>query len=244
MPAKFCSNCGTAIQPGEKFCAGCGTPLANTGEIHDNTPTPQPDIQPLPEPVYPQHPGVPADSLYPQQPAVNPYNAQPGYPAAPVVVKKTMKTARIVIGCFTGFIVLIAIAVFVWSNILTTILNKAAESDYYTMGSDQIPSIKQIVGKRSINSTETSTSNGVTTMKFVYNDNQSPQQDLIDYTVYLRESEGFTVTVSYDLNKAFGSAQLAKESLDEGKIIIMDIEYDSAGYTLVLTKCAGTLTKD
>ena len=44
--AKFCSNCGTAVEEGKKFCISCGSPIAE----------PQPIIQTQYIPVAPQQP--------------------------------------------------------------------------------------------------------------------------------------------------------------------------------------------
>ncbi len=60
---RFCSNCGTPLQPGARFCPSCGSPVASA-------PIAAPPPAYGPPPVYPQQ------TAYPQQSA-------PAYPPPP-----------------------------------------------------------------------------------------------------------------------------------------------------------------
>lgn len=228
MSSEFCPKCGAVVQPGKKFCAACGAPQKGSGAART---VPEPGGQPAPQPTYAQQP---AASQYAQQPPPNPVHAQSGYAPAP---KKggCAKIALIVIGSLVGLVALIFVVVFV-------VINNTANADYYKLGKDQIPSIKLVVEKRSVGKVEGATSGGVTTKTISYTDVESPTDDLTEYVTYLLDNEDFGVTEEYNPDVIPGSTQLAKESVDDGKIIILDIEYDQGGYTLVFTKGKGTYT--
>jgi len=219
MPSNFCDNCGAAVTPGKKFCSACGAPT------HFDEPPPAPAQAPVP----PQPPL--------QAPSVPPGWQQPvGVPQK----KKGGKIALIVVGCAVVVVGLVIALILVAAG---GILKSTANAGSYQLGNDSIPSVKTVVGLRSVSGTSTSTSTGgVTTKVISYNDTQSIQQDLADYAAYLQNSEGFIVTGAYDFNVASGTAQLAKLSVDSGQIIILDITYDQTGFTLTFTKGAGTLT--
>ena len=70
----------------------------------------------------------------------------------------------------------------------------------------------------------------------------SVQDDLIKYVEYLRTDAGFSLIKEMDLSVVPSTVQLAKESVDEGQVIIIIIDYTLNGYTIKLTKGEGTLT--
>jgi len=122
------------------------------------------------------------------------------------------------------------------------------DKGYYEMGKDRITSIVAVVGERKMTGTSTSTSNGVQTKTWSYTtDPDDPGQasnDLATYITHLMRDEGFFVTISIDGLPADGGVpiQLAKESVDEGKVIIINIVYNSKGYTIELNKLTDTIT--
>jgi len=172
--------------------------------------------------------------MQPQQPA---YAGQPAQPnaqyAAPKKKKRGGIIALIIIGCFIGFIVLIAV-------IANSALGGKADADSFKFGKDEIASVKAVVGRREMSKFETKISGGLTVGTFVYKDVEDVQKDLLEYVNYLRNREGFSVTVAYDLSASSGSFQLAKPSVEEGKVIILDVDYTKTGFSLVFTKGEGT----
>jgi len=52
------------------------------------------------------------------------------------------------------------------------------------------------------------------------------------------------VTQDYDLNVTPGNAQLAKESADTDKILVLSIAYEDSKYAIKITKGDGTLTSN
>lgn len=143
-------------------------------------------------------------------------------------MKKATKIALRVMAC-----------VFVLA-ILAGAMGCASNKEEYKLGDDVIKSVTAVVGERKANSVSTSTSNGITTKSTGYL-SDTVTDDLIAYTEYLRGEGGFALTQDMDLSVVPSTVHLAKESVDEGKIIMMTIEYDAFGYTIILQKGEGTL---
>ncbi|HJJ19372.1 MAG TPA: hypothetical protein OIM61_09065 [Clostridiaceae bacterium] len=116
-----------------------------------------------------------------------------------------------------------------------------ANAEEYKLGNDTIKSIKAIVEKRQVVSVSTKTSNGITTKTIEYK-SDNVQDDLLKYTEYLRNEEGFSLTKDMDLSVIPSTVELGKNSNDTGNLIMMTIDYNSFGYTITIQKGEGTLT--
>lgn len=149
-------------------------------------------------------------------------------------MKKGLKIFLIVIACIVGLGLIGGAVAF-----LT--VGNAANAEEYTMGGDTIKSIKAVVEKREVTSISTEISNGVHT-KTVHYQSDSVQDDLVQYVQYLREEAGFHLTKEMDLTQFPSTVQMGKESEDPGEILILTIDYDQFGYTLILQKGKGNLT--
>ena len=126
----------------------------------------------------------------------------------------------------------------------TLTFDKTAKADYYEMGTDQIPSIKYALGEeRKVTDVKTSNKGNTIQKEIIYGVSDSVFNDLLKYTQVLR-ANGWIVIAAYDLNNTPGSAKLAKESADEGKILIILIEYATDKYVVKITKDDGTLTRN
>jgi len=119
-------------------------------------------------------------------------------------------------------------------------LKEAANLQEYDFGSDKIPTINSQVGERTVTGVESGTSNGAHQKQYTYK-SDSVFNDLMKYSQFLRDN-GWIVTADYNLNSTPGSAQFAKESADEGKILIISIAYEADKYAVKITKGVGTLT--
>ncbi len=149
-------------------------------------------------------------------------------------MKKGLKVFLIVIACIVGL--------FVVASIIASIAtNKAANADEYKLGDDVIKSVKAVVGERDVTAVSTSTKNGVKTKSYTYK-SSSVQEDLVSYVEYLRGEGGFSLTADMDLSHVPGTVQLAKESAEEGQVILLYIEYTNFDYALTLQKGEGTFT--
>ncbi len=143
-----------------------------------------------------------------------------------------------VLGIIIGVIVLMGIILFAVALIA---VNNTANADYYTFGDDQIPSLKSVVGKRTVQSTAFSTESGVDTKTVVYkiDGENSVIDDVNQYYDYLVEKEDFYLT---DYEEDGSSIQISKESKDDGQIIIMTITIDDPECTIFIKKGEGNLT--
>jgi len=124
----------------------------------------------------------------------------------------------------------------------------------YEMGKDSITSVKGVLGdlgERKMSGINLSTSNGVQTNSYTYttdpNDEKQAAADMTKYFQYLCDQgkDGFLSLVSFDLplpDDGGIDLRFAKNSVDEGKIILLEIKYDKKGYTLTFTKYEDVLT--
>ena len=129
--------------------------------------------------------------------------------------------------------------------------NMLTDKGTYNLGNDSIKSMVGALGEdRKMNSISTATKNDVQTNIYGYltdpDDNTQAANDVAAYFQYLLDNEGFLSLKAFDgLPYAGGvEMQFAKKSVDEGKIIILDIDYNEKGYTLTFTKGVGTLEEN
>jgi len=66
--------------------------------------------------------------------------------------------------------------------------------------------------------------------------------DLLEYVYILMDDRGFLLITDMDLNTQKGTVSLAVESVEAGMIIVLDIEWDKNGYSLLFHIFEGTLT--
>jgi len=119
--------------------------------------------------------------------------------------------------------------------------------DLVKMGRDEIPSIKAVVGKRDVQSSSATDSGGVMTTTLVYQTKVANQSadDISAYIKHLTDRHGFISLADMAPSEVYTNGytvQLAKESLDSGKIIVCTMDFANAGYTLVYRKGVGTIT--
>jgi hypothetical protein len=121
-------------------------------------------------------------------------------------------------------------------------LKAAGELQAYDFGTDSVATVNSVVGERNVTGASTGTVNGAQYKEYTY-ESSAVSDDLIAYIIDdLVENNGWIALVDFNLNDVPGTGQIATESKDEGKILIMDIAYESGGYTIKITKTVGTLT--
>lgn len=147
-------------------------------------------------------------------------------------MNKVLKIVLIVIACIVALILLAGIIAYVATG-------NTADAKEYKLGNDTIKSVKTVVGKRQVASVSTNVKDGITTKEIEY-ESDSVQEDLLEYTQYLRNEGDFTLTKDMDLEEIPSVVELAKTSKDSGKVIIMTIDYNSYGYTITIQKGEGT----
>jgi len=126
-----------------------------------------------------------------------------------------------------------------------------ADKGTYALGKDSVTSIAGALGEeRKMNGVSAETKNGVQTHTYEYlTDPDDPTQaanDVAVYFQYLLDHDDFLSMKAFNGLPYEGGVemQFAKNSVDDGKIIILDIVYNEKGYTLTFTKGKGTLEEN
>ena len=146
---------------------------------------------------------------------------------------------RILIG-----IVVIAAIIVGWWYYATDSASKLTEYDF---GTDKIRSINAVIGEtRKVTGVSTGVSastSGSSQYKQYDYETASMGKDLTTYWTTYLQSNGWTPIKDFSLNASKGEMQIAKESADSGKILIMLVEFEQSKYTIKITKGEGTLTR-
>ena len=126
-------------------------------------------------------------------------------------------------------------------TLLTSACGAASKLTEYDFGADKIPSVNVVIGaERKVTGVSTGTSNGTQYKKYTY-ETDSVTQDLMSYLPSMMDS-GWIPINDFNLNDSSGKAQLAIESADAGKIIVLTATFESGKYEISLEKFTGTLT--
>ena len=144
-----------------------------------------------------------------------------------------------------NIILIIVLAIIALVGVLLLVvnssLNSAAKLQAYDFGVDKIPSFTSVVGERKVTGVGSSSStNGVQQKNYTY-ETLSRDNDLDAYYDALKAG-GFLVLKPMDGNALKGSMQLGIASADEGKIILIDLSWDNAEFSVALAKGDGTIT--
>lgn len=148
-----------------------------------------------------------------------------------------MKNKNILIG------ITFAISVIFVGLIIAKFIYPTYASEYALKG-DFVPSIRTVLNENKwVSSYKVSTKNKVLTRTYTYKNQENVISDLKTYTNYLIQQEQFKVLRSYDLNDYSNtSIYLAKEShINTEYVIIVNIEYTSSSYKIIVSKKKGTL---
>ena len=141
-----------------------------------------------------------------------------------------------------GIVVIALIIVGAWYY-ATDSASKLTEYDF---GADKIRSINAVIGEtRKVSGVSTGVSastSGSTQYKQYDYETESMLKDLTTYWSTYLQSNGWRPLKDFNLNTGSGEMQIAKESADNGKILIMSIAFEQGRYAIKITKGEGTLT--
>lgn len=151
-------------------------------------------------------------------------------------MKNGTKLIILAVVCVLVLLLTIASTVFL-------VVRKISNIDEYTLGNDTIKAVKVVVDKRRVLSVSTEISSDLKT-KFIDYQSDTVQDDLTVYTQYLQKEAGFQLLSDMDLSQISSSIQMGKESADPGEILLLTIDYDAFGYSILLEKGKGTLPSD
>ncbi|MCL1876305.1 MAG: ankyrin repeat domain-containing protein [Synergistaceae bacterium] len=123
-----------------------------------------------------------------------------------------------------------------------------AAAEHYILGNDKIPSVMKVVGKRNIVNYNTGIFDGVTMTAVTYwtdpADETQSANDVAKYFQYLLSNDGFISLKAFSGLPYEGGVEMsfARNSVDDGNIVIVDISYNTKGYRLVFRKGEGKLS--
>ncbi|MCL2011466.1 MAG: hypothetical protein FWG75_01575 [Cystobacterineae bacterium] len=152
---------------------------------------------------------------------------------------KGLKTILIIAACLVGIGIVGGITAVVL--ISKAFIKNTFAAPEYVMGADTIKSIHAVVGERTVSSMSKETKNRTSTLTIKYR-SEDVRGDLGAYTQYLQAEGGFTLRKKMDLSVMPSTIELAKESKEAGKLVLMAIEYNASGYTLIIQKSTSLLT--
>ena len=126
--------------------------------------------------------------------------------------------------------------------VVTIVLGNQQTRTEITFGGDTIPTVYAIVGERKVSGYHTGTnrSGGVTTrtVEISYQAGVISEEDLELYIETLIERHNFLITRAFNGN----TMQIGKESVDSGKILVVEVNFSDLGTVFTYTKADGTLT--
>lgn len=105
----------------------------------------------------------------------------------------------------------------------------------YQFGKDKVASIISVVGERTVTNVESQGKNEFPSKQYTYR-SDSVSDDLTQYIQFLQDAGWTMAGASYDLETPPGMAQFVKESVDEGQILTLRIDYEETQYTIKITK--------
>jgi len=151
------------------------------------------------------------------------------------IMKKVLK---VIISIVVIAVVLVVTILLVSKNAL----DSAAKLQTYDFGdNDKIPSLTSVVGARKVAGVSSgSSTNGVREKSYTY-ETETLNEDLDAFVASL-QTNSFLITKSLDGNALKGSIQLGINSIDEGKIILVDLSWDNTRIVVQMTKGDGTIT--
>ncbi len=116
----------------------------------------------------------------------------------------------------------------------------AAKLQSYDFGDDSIPSINSIIGaERKVSGVSTGVGTDGDYQEYTYA-SDTPVEDIQTYIDEL-QNRGWIIT-QIEGDDTAGSVQLGMESADNGKILLVTINYSGPSYKLDARKTEGTLT--
>jgi hypothetical protein len=262
--ALFCAGCGTQMEqqagPAPMPQEAEPAPMPQEAEPapmpQEAGPAPMPQEAgpaPMPQEQQAQYapPPVPMQeqqAQYAPPPAQAQYTpaGQPGYPpqggqayAAPP--KKGLSKKLLIL-----IIIIAAVAVLVVVGIVAAggATKAAAKKDFFELGPDKVPSVMHVLGEtRDISGFSNVKMAGIETIAVIYKVAENQGDDMYTYAQALMNDYSFYNTNPFDFTGSSGGGfAFATNSVEEGYIITLTIDFDESGYTLAITRQEGTLT--
>ena len=132
-------------------------------------------------------------------------------------------------------IVLLLSVVIIGIGITYIVSGDISDVEEYKVGNDTIKSIKSVIERREITSMTSDNKNNITTRIMEYK-SVNVKEDLTKYIEYLTNEAGFILTKDVNLENLPSKIELSKDSEDEGKIIMVELESEDFGYKIMIQK--------
>jgi len=201
-------------------------PIAEVAPVQPTVVVPVQPVytQPLVEPVQPQ-------MVPPVQPM---YNQQMNYEAPkPKKKNKALKVILTIIGIFFAMIFTMVVVI-----IATTVMlvNNAAKSDTVKFGDDTITTLHKVTGETKLTGISTEITSTKETKIYEYEQDAVTKDEIIEYAQYLYDNEDY-----YIITNESTEIVIAKNSVDTGKAIYVDIIFENGLATITYTKKTGNI---
>lgn len=138
-----------------------------------------------------------------------------------------MSKGKIILILCIALIIVVGIVVCFTLNLM----KGASTLEYYDVGGYKVSAITKVVGEKKVSGITSSVKNNVSMKSYTYESPESPVNELATYFTYLAENEGFILDGN-EGNDQIGGKAIAHKSVDENRLIILEIYYDSTGYTI------------
>ncbi|MGI6152590.1 MAG: hypothetical protein ACOYJB_01980 [Christensenellaceae bacterium] len=127
------------------------------------------------------------------------------------------------------------LTVFVLSVLLalSVLVSCGTKDDIIKVGNDEIPSLYSVVGERSANGVSAGIEDGVAYHEKRYAFGEVSLEDAEAYIRVLLEDEGFARIMDTQENSTLVINKFARKSVDEGKIVVIDFQLDTAGQSIL-----------
>ncbi|HBU11513.1 MAG TPA: hypothetical protein DEB31_01905 [Clostridiales bacterium] len=137
---------------------------------------------------------------------------------------------------------MLCLALIIAVCVLTACMSSTAET--VKVGSDEVLSLYSVAGEKKITGSRTGTENGVAYKSVTYLEDSVSEQEMQQYITAL-ERQGYTQTADTVMDGTKQALQMANESVQDGKLVLVNIEFDAAGSTtLTYFVGEGTLTRN
>ena len=143
------------------------------------------------------------------------------------------KVLKVLLGIIIGIVVIGAILL----GVAFFAVNGQTTKKEITFGDEDIPTIYAVVGERKVISVGSGITDKFSYTKVTYDEDVISNDDVAEYVSHLKDEEDFVVTENES-----NLLQLAKESEEEGELLLVNIMKENDSTVIEYRKGEGTLT--
>ena len=246
-----CKSCGNQIPDGTKFCVICGAAQPQQSDpavqniqqpyVQQNEPAPQPQqsdpaVQNIQQP-------------YVQQNIQQPQHAQQNAASQNIAEepKKKKKKMPLILKILIILVLAVGAALAAILIIGRVALSNADKASYYEIGSDSIPSLRQVLNdpdtlKMTGLSVSTST-DGTSTKEYQYeSEGARDGMELYTYAMYLKNQGYSFLTDGYFADTSGSGVKMGRNASESGYAIIIQFDWQPGKYKILIMHTVGSVT--